>query len=43
MKMLWDVDEEKFLIKKRTEDWIRSRKNAGMGMLNQLQNQEFAR
>ena len=34
LKTLWDVDEEKFLIKKQTEDWIRSRKNAGAGVLS---------
>ena len=43
MKTLWGIDDHQFLMRRNMADWIRSRKNAGIEMLKQLNDQDFAR
>ena len=42
-KSLYGMNEEKLLIRRAMENWISSRKNAGMKMLDKLKDMEFAR
>ena len=40
---LFGMNDEQLLVRRQTEDWIKSRKNAGMNMLDKLKDMDFAR
>lgn len=40
---IFNINGEKLLIKRQTENWIRLRKNAGMKVFEKLNDMEFAK